>query len=637
MEELQDEYNASKIVVLEGTQGVRKRPAMYIGSTGPSGVLHLLFEALDNAVDEAMAGHCKNITITLSANGTGEIAEISDDGRGIPIDIMPKYNKPAVEVIMTSLHAGGKFNNDVYKTAGGLHGVGLTVINSLSEFTEVRIKKGGKEYLQTFAKGATASELRQVGETKERGTSIKFKPDPEIFVTPAFDATNLTDRLMYTSFLNPGLRLRLVDNRSSAGEAKEFYSEKGLIDFEGYINGGVETITPVMHFKKQQDNATVEIAIQYNKGYDERIESFVNNIRTTEGGTHVIGFRSGFSRAIINYANKSGQLEKRDVKLSGDDVREGLTAIVNILMQNPEFEGQTKEKLGNPYVKGAVENVVYSSLSRYLEEHPSEGRIIIEKVINAAVARESARKAKEMVRKRSIFESAVLPGKLADCIEGDPEKAEIFIVEGESAGGSSKQGRDKKFQAILPLKGKILNVEKASAEKIFDNAEIHTMVAAFGTGIRDSFNVEKIRYKKIILMSDADVDGSHIRTLLLTFLYRYLKPVVENGYVYIAQPPLYKVAKGKEVTYCYSDQELNAKMQQYDGKAAVQRYKGLGEMNPEQLWETTMDPQNRVLKRIQISDALKADELFTILMGMDVAKRRKFLEEHATEVKFLDV
>ena len=637
MEGIEDEYNASKIVVLEGPLGVRKRPAMYIGSTGPSGVLHLLFEALDNAVDEAMAGYCKNITIRLSSNGTGEIAEITDDGRGIPIDIMPKYNKPALEVIMTSLHSGGKFNNDVYKTAGGLHGVGLTVINSLSEFTEVRVKKNGSEYFQTFAKGYPTSELQRIGTTAEKGTAIRFKPDPEIFVTPNFDADVLKDRLKYTTFLNPGLKVHLIDERPSPAEETEFYSANGIPDFVAHLNLGSATITPIIHFKKQSDTITVALGLQYNKGYDEKMESFVNNIRTSEGGTHVIGFRSAFSRAIINYATKAGNLEKRDIKLIGDDVREGLSSVISVLMPNPEFEGQTKEKLGNTQVKSMVENVVYSQISRYLEEHPPEARTIVEKVINAAVARESARKAREMVRKRSIFESSVLPGKLADCIEADPEKAEIFIVEGESAGGSSKQGRDKKYQAILPLKGKILNVEKASVEKIFDNAEIHAMVAAFGTGIKETFNIEKIRYKKIVLMSDADVDGSHIRTLLLTFLYRYLKPVIDMGYVYIAQPPLYKVSKGREVSYCYSDSELDSKLASYDGKAAVQRYKGLGEMNPEQLWETTMNPENRVLKQISVTNAEKANELFTILMGVDVGRRRKFLEDHSGEVKYLDI
>ncbi|MGI0141075.1 MAG: DNA gyrase/topoisomerase IV subunit B [Candidatus Micrarchaeales archaeon] len=637
MEGVEDEYNASKIVVLEGPLGIRKRPAMYIGSTGPSGVLHLLFEALDNAVDEAMAGHAKTIRIKISSNGTGDVAEISDDGRGIPIDIMPKYNKPALEVIMTSLHSGGKFNNDVYKTAGGLHGVGLTVINSLSEFTEVTVKKNGKEYKMEFSKGIPTSELKHVGTTTERGTTIRFKPDPEIFTTPSFDAETLKNRLRYTTFLNPGIKILFLDERPTPKDEQEYFSQNGLVDFVDYLNKGTDAIIPTIHFKKLAEGATVEIALQYNKGYEEKIEAFVNNIRTTEGGTHVIGFRSAFSRAIINYMTKAGMTEKRDIKLTGDDVREGLTVIINVLMANPEFEGQTKEKLGSMQIKGLVENVVYAQLSRYLEEHPADARMISEKVLNAAVARESARKAREMVRKKSIFESSILPGKLADCIESDPAKSEIFIVEGESAGGSSKQGRDKKTQAILPLKGKILNVEKASVDKIFDNAEIHTMVAAFGTGIKETFNIEKIRYHKIILMSDADVDGSHIRTLLLTFLYRYLKPVIDKGYVYIAQPPLYKITKGREATYCYNDEELDAKLKSYDGKAAVQRYKGLGEMNPEQLWETTMNPENRVLKRITVNDADKANELFTILMGVDVSRRRKFLEEHSGEVKFLDV
>jgi DNA gyrase subunit B len=638
MANAEEEYNASKIVVLEGVQGVRKRPAMYIGSTGSSGVLHLLFELIDNAVDEAMAGYCKDITVHLMQDETGDIAEVIDDGRGIPIDIIPKYNKSALEVVMTSLHSGAKFSNEVYKTAGGLHGVGLTVVNALSEFVEVRIRRGGKEYMQTFSRGVPTSELKEIGPATNTGTAIKFKPDKEIFPSPTFDSTALNERLKYTSFLNPGLKIFFIDDRFGTHEEETYYSENGLLDFLKELNKGITTITSPIYLKKAVEQNILEFAVQYNSSYDEKLESFVNSVKTGEGGTHVMGFRAALTRAITNYIEKNKMLNgKKEIKINGDDVREGLTAIVSIRMPNPEFEGQTKEKLGNTKIKSIVETAFYPLFSQYLEEHPIDARAIVEKAINAAVARESARKARELVRKKSIFDGAVLPGKLADCISADPEKSEIFIVEGESAGGSSKQGRDKMTQAVLPLRGKILNVEKATDEKIFENAELHAMVAAFGTGIKETFNVENIRYKKIIIMTDADVDGSHIRTLLLTFFYRYLRKIIELGYVYIAQPPLYKVSKGRDVYYCYSDAELNEKLKELGSDANVQRYKGLGEMNPEQLWETTMDPGKRMLKKVYIADAERADRLFSILMGMDVSERRKFLEEHASEVAFLDV
>ncbi len=632
-----DEYNASKIIVLEGAQGVRKRPAMYIGSTGSAGVLHLLFEVLDNSVDEALAGYAKDVEIRLTQAETGDIAEVSDNGRGIPIDIMPKYGKSALEVIMTTLHKGAKFENDVYKVSGGLHGVGLTVVNALSEFSEVRVRKGGKEYFQSFSKGLPTSELKVVGDSAGAGTTLKFKPDPEIFPSPAFDSISLKERIRYTTFLIPGLRIKLVDDRFNSHEETLFFSEKGIEDFVAYINRDQQTIGNILHTRKQEGAVVIDFALQYTGSYDERMESFVNNIKTNGGGTHVVGFRSGLTRAILNYISKNSKNNTNGPKITGEDTREGLTTVLEVMMQNPEFEGQTKEKLGNTEMKSIVETAVYSALSRYLEEHPADARRIVEKTMNAMNARESARKARELARKRSAFESAVLPGKLSDCILDDPEKAEIFIVEGESAGGSSKQGRDKNIQAILPLKGKILNVEKASDEKIFDNIELNTLITALGTGIRENFNAEKARYHKIIIMSDADVDGSHIRTLLLTFFYRYMKRLIELGYVYAAQPPLYKATAGKEVSYCYSDDELEAIRAKFGGKLEVQRYKGLGEMNPEQLWETTMSPEKRVLKQIMISDAEKANNLFTILMGMDVAPRRKFLEEHAGDVKFLDV
>ncbi|MGC8662294.1 MAG: DNA gyrase/topoisomerase IV subunit B [Candidatus Micrarchaeia archaeon] len=637
MVEIKDEYNASKIVVLEGVQGVRKRPAMYIGSTGPSGVLHLLFELVDNAVDEAMAGYCKNIIVHLTSGETGDIGEVIDDGRGIPVDTIPKYGKSALEVILTSLHSGAKFTNDVYKTSGGLHGVGLTVVNALSEYLEVRVKKSGKEFIQTFSRGLPISELKEIGLSSTTGTAVKFKPDPEIFPSPKFDSIALKERLKYTTFLNKGLKITLIDERFGTKEEEIYYSENGLLDFLAELNKGKSVLTNPIFFKKEESLNVLTFALQYNNGYDESIESFVNSIKTSEGGTHVVGFRAALTRAITNYIDKNKMFGKKDVKITGDDVREGLTAIVSIAIPNPEFEGQTKEKLGNSKIKSIVETVFYNFFLQYLEEHPTDAKAIIEKALNAAIARESARKAKELVRKKSAFDGIILPGKLADCLESDPEKSEIFIVEGESAGGSSKQGRNKRTQAILPLRGKILNVEKATEEKIFENAELKAMVSAFGTGIKESFNVENIRYKKIIIMTDADVDGSHIRTLLLTFFYRYLKKIIELGYVYVAQPPLYKVSKGKEVYYCYSDAELDEKTKELGNDINLQRYKGLGEMNPEQLWETTMNPEKRVLKKIYISDAEMADKLFSILMGLDVAERRKFLEEHSGEAVSLDI
>lgn len=635
MSDSTEEYNASKIVVLEGSLGIRKRPAMYIGSTGIGGVLHLLFEALDNAVDEALAGYCNNIVVRLSDGEKADVAEISDNGRGIPVDIMPKYNKSALEVIMTTIHKGAKFDNNTYKVSGGLHGVGLTVINALSEYAEVIVKRDGKMYRQTYSRGVPTSSVEIIGDTQDKGTTVRFMPDAEIFPNPNFDIEQIKERMSYTAFLNRGLHLTLIDERSGNHDITEYVSKEGVVDFIRSLNAGKTQVTGIVYMKKQTDSVIIEMAIQYNNTYEERVESFVNNIKTSEGGTHEVGFRSALTRAVINYLQKNGN-NKRDIKVTGDDVREGLTAVMHVLMQSPEFEGQTKEKLGNTAIKGAVEEVTYDFLSHYLEEHPSDARQIAEKVINAAVARESARRARELARKKNAFEGTVLPGKLADCIEDDPEKTEIFIVEGESAGGSSKQGRDKHIQAILPLRGKILNVEKATGEKIFESNEIRTIVTAFGTGIQEQFNPDGLRYGKIIIMSDADVDGSHIRTLILTFLYRYMKPLIERGKIFIALPPLYKISKGKTVYYCYNDEELKKRLEELGEKAAVQRYKGLGEMNPEQLWETTMDPERRVLKNMRIRDAERADRLFTILMGLDVSARKKFLEEHSTEVKFLD-
>ena len=632
-----ESYNASKIVVLEGVLGVRKRPGMYIGSTGSAGVLHLLYEVVDNAVDEAIAGFCKNIAVKLTQDENGDIAEVSDDGRGIPVDMMEKYNKSALEVIMTTLHKGAKFNNDVYKVSGGLHGVGLTVVNALSEYTEVNVRRNGHVYRQTFGKGIPTSELKMLGDTSDKGTTIRFKPDKEIFSTLTFDSALLKERLRNTTFLNPGIKITLVDDRFGGHEEEVFLSSDGIKDFIKYINKDATTISNIIYSKKQEGTTVVEFALQYTDSYEERIEPFVNNIKTGEGGTHLSGFHAAVTRAVLSYIDDNKLNAKGNVKIVGEDTREGLTAVISVLMQNPEFEGQTKEKLGNVYIKGIVDGIVYQYLSQYLEEHPADAKALANKIILAATARESARKAREMVRKKSIFDGAVLPGKLADCIIDDPEKAELFIVEGQSAGGSSKQGRDKNIQAILPLRGKILNVEKASVDKIFDNAEIKTMITAFGTGINETFNAEAIRYKKIIIMTDADVDGSHIRTLLLTFFYRYMKKIIENGYVYAAMPPLYKVTKGKQSYYCYSDDELARKRKELGDIDGLQRYKGLGEMNESQLWETTMNPENRKLKKITIEDATRAEELFKILMGVDVVPRRKFLHEHSEQVKALDV
>ena len=632
----EDDYGAKDIVVLSGTMGIRKRPAMYIGSTGAQGYNHLLFEIIDNAVDEALAGYCRNITIKLEQDSDGyDIAEVSDDGRGIPVDIMPKENKPALEVIMTSIHAGAKFDNKAYKVSGGLHGVGLTVVNALSERTDVMVKRNGNAYKESFSRGTPISGLETAGRAAESGTTVRFKPDKQIFSVNKFDVTAISERLRDTAYLSSGIRIKLTDERFEKAETFEFYSENGIGDFIAYLSEGKNTITKPFIFKKEEGEVKIEIAIEYTQGYGEDLYSFVNRIKTPEGGTHVIGFRSGLSRAISAYIQKN--LKKQPAQIEGEDMREGLIAIVSVLMPNPEFEGQTKEKLGNSYIKSLFESMIYTKFSEFLEENPSEAMKIVNKVVSAAEAREAARRARELARKKNAFEGTVLPGKLADCTETDPEKSEIFIVEGDSAAGSSKQGRDRFYQAILPLRGKILNVEKASEDRIFNNAELHSLVTALGTGIKEGFQPDRLRYGKIIFLTDADVDGSHIKTLLLTFFYKYMKPLIERGHVFAAQPPLYRVSIGKEVLYAYSDAELNGIMKEHNGKGALQRYKGLGEMNPEQLWETTMNPKNRILKKITIRDAELANSIFDILMGMDVEKRRNFLEEHSTEVSFLDV
>ncbi len=633
-------YSAKDIMVLSGPQGVRKRPAMYIGSTGGKGFFHLLYEILSNSIDEAQAGFAKNIVITLTREEGTDVAEVQDNGRGIPIDMIEKEGKPALEVIMTSLHSGGKFENKAYKVSGGLHGVGLTVVNSLSEYTVVTVRRNGKIYQQRFSRGTVISPLETVGETKpeDTGTSVRFKPDTTIFSAKSFDTIELNEMLKEMSFLCPGIRITLTDRRDEAEKTVVFISEKGIADFLDFARGKMPALSKPIILKGETEQLRVELGIQYVESYSENLLPFVNMIKTSEGGTHVVGLHTAITRAITNYVGKNGRKTGKQLPdIEGDDTREGLIAIIAVYLANPEFEGQTKEKLGNPFVKSAIDSMVYSKLSEYLEENPGDAANIVRKIVNSAQARESARKARDLVRKKSMFEGSVLPGKLADCSEDDPLKSEIFLVEGDSAGGSSKQGRDRRYQAILPLRGKVINVEKASEEKIFGNAEIHTMVTAFGVGIKEQFKPENLRYNKIILMADADVDGSHIRTLLLTFFYRYMRPLIERGNIYLAQPPLYKVSKGKESKYVYSEAQMAEVLKAMGEKAAVQRYKGLGEMNAEQLWDTTMNPQNRVLKRVNIKDAQIAEAIFTVLMGLEVEPRRKFLEEHSHEVSFLDV
>jgi len=622
-----EEYNVDKIKVLEGLEAVRKRPAMYIGSTDEKGLHHLVEEVIDNSVDEALAGYCDRIEVIINEDGS---ITVDDNGRGIPVDVHKDYGISGVEVVMTKLHAGGKFDKGVYKVAGGLHGVGVSVVNALSKWLEVEVRRNGKIYKQRYERGKPVTSLEVVGEAKDTGTKVTFYPDDEIFGGKTFDYHILKKRLQEIAFLNKGLKIRLVDKRT--GKEDAFYYEGGIIEFVKYINKNKNPLHDVIYFEGEKEGVHVEVALQYTDGYAENVFTFVNNIHTKEGGTHLSGFKAALTRVLNEYGRKN--VFKNNEALEGEDVREGLTAIISCKVPNPQFEGQTKTKLGNSEVKGIVETIMYEKLSTYLEENPSVARKIIERALQAAKAREAARKARELVRRKSYLESTSLPGKLADCTSNEPEKCELFIVEGDSAGGSAKQGRDRRYQAILPLKGKILNVEKASFDKILENDEIRAIISSIGTGIGDEFDIRKANYHKIIIMTDADVDGAHIRTLLLTFFFRYMRPLIENGYVYIAQPPLYKIKKGGKEYYAYSDEEM--KRIAGDG-TTIQRYKGLGEMNPEQLWETTMNPAKRILKKVEIEDAIEADELFTILMGKNVEERRKFIREHAKEVVNLDV
>ena len=627
----QQEYNAEQIQVLEGLDPVRKRPGMYIGTTGPRGLHHLVYEIVDNSIDEALAGYCKSISVVIHKDNS---ISVEDDGRGMPVDIHPKMKKPAVEVIHTVLHAGGKFGGGGYKVSGGLHGVGASVVNALSESMEVEIKRNGNIYKQTYARGKVTSELTIIGECgKKTGSRTTFKADPEIFEETEYSYDILEHRLREMAFLNRGLKISLKDEREAKKKAEVFHYEGGIKEFVKHQNKNKEAIHPdIIYFEAKRDTYEVEIAMQYTDRYNEMLLSYANNINTTEGGTHMVGFKSALTRVFNDYAKKTKAIKENEDGLAGEDVREGLTAIVSVKLTEPQFEGQTKTKLGNSEMRGFVETVTNENLTAFLEENPAQSKIIIDKCLKAARAREAARKARELTRRKSALEGISLPGKLADCSEKDPALSEIFLVEGDSAGGSAKQGRDRSRQAVLPLRGKILNVEKARLDRILNSDEIKNMITAFGCGIGSDFNIEKLRYHKIIIMTDADVDGAHIRTLLLTFFYRYMTPLIENGHVYAAQPPLYQVKKGKEIYYTYSEKEqekLMASLGDKGPKPAIQRYKGLGEMDFHQLWETTMDFNNRTLIQITIDDATAADEIFTTLMGDKVPPRKKFIEDNA--------
>ena len=625
-----DGYKANDIKVLEGLEAVRKRPAMYIGSTGLSGLHHLVYEVVDNAIDEALAGYCTSIAVSINKDGT---CTCSDDGRGIPVEIIPKFNRPALEIVMTKLHAGGKFDKDVYKVSGGLHGVGVSCVNALSEFLTVKVKRDGKIHEQRYERGTPMTDVVPVGDTEENGTEVTFKPDPEIFESTELHFETLSARLRELAFLNSGLKISLSDERT--GKSSFFCYERGIKEFVEHTNRNKTPIHEIIHFEKEKSSVIVEVAMQYNDGYAENIFSFVNNINTIDGGSHLSGFKSALTRTLNTYADKKSN--SKEARLSSDDVREGLSAVVSVKVPNPQFEGQTKARLGNPEVKGIVDSAVSSFLSGFLEENPAVARIVVEKCFTAARAREAAQKAREITRRKGVLEGSNLPGKLADCSSTDPAVCELYLVEGDSAGGSAKQGRDRKFQAILPLRGKILNVEKARLNKIVSNNEIVTMITAIGTGFAEEFDIKKLRYSKIIIMTDADVDGAHIRTLLLTFFYRYMKALVEAGNIYIAQPPLYRVSKGKNAVYVYDEDGLQRAKAELGDEAGIQRYKGLGEMNPRQLWETTMSPENRTLLKVTVEDAIEADTIFTILMGDQVEPRREFIQAHAKDVINLDV
>ncbi|HEX8717454.1 MAG TPA: DNA topoisomerase (ATP-hydrolyzing) subunit B [Gemmatimonadaceae bacterium] len=637
-----EHYDAGQIQVLKGLEAVRKRPGMYIGSTSSRGLHHLVFEVVDNSIDEALAGFADRVDVIIHADNS---IRVIDNGRGIPVDVHPTEKIPGVELAMTVLHAGGKFDKSAYKVSGGLHGVGVSVVNALSEKLEVWVKRDGQEYHMAFARGITSSTLRAMRKVakNDTGTTVWFKPDPAIFTELTYDADILIARLRELSYLNKGITITLSDERETPAQAATFHAKGGLQEFVTYLNKGKKTLHPdVMYIETSRDDIAIELAIQYNDGYNENVFSFVNNINTIEGGTHLTGFKSALTRVVNQYAQKGNFLKKADFTLTGEDVREGMTAVLSIKVREPQFEGQTKTKLGNSEAEGAVRSAVNEFLASYLEEHPRSANSVVEKAVSAARAREAARKARDLTRKRSALDSGILPGKLADCSLSEPSLCELYLVEGDSAGGSAKQGRDRQYQAILPLRGKIINVEKARIDKVLSNEEIRTIITAIGTGIKDDFQVDQARYHKIIIMTDADVDGAHIRTLLLTFFFRQMRELIEAGYVYIAQPPLFRVAKGKDEYYAYDETERDmymARLGNGDGRGsvAVQRYKGLGEMNKEQLWDTTMNPERRTLLKVDMEDAVEADRIFQMLMGDDVEPRRLFIETNAKFVRNLDI
>ncbi len=622
-------YKADSITVLKGLEAVRQRPAMYIGSTDKRGLHHLVYEVVDNSIDEALAGFCNAITITIHKDNT---LTVEDNGRGIPVDLHPTEKRPALEIVMTVLHAGGKFDKDSYKVSGGLHGVGVSCVNALSTWLVVEVIRDGKKYTQKYARGIPQHDVKEIGSAQGSGTKVTFLPDAEIFETTEFETPILEKRLEELAYLNAGITITLIDERSDL--KKVFHADGGLKSYVDHLNGNKPKVGEVIAFGKEQDNIFVEIAMVYNDSFTEAVYSFCNNINTIEGGTHLTGFQTAVTRVINEYIRKN---KLTDAKLTGPDVREGLIAIISVKVPEPQFEGQTKTKLGNSSVRGLTDSLVFDQLSNYFEEHPKEAKLIVGKCVDAAKAREAARKARDLVRRKSVLDSGSLPGKLADCQEKDPAKCELFLVEGDSAGGTTKMGRMREFQAILPLRGKILNVEKARLDKIFRNNEILTLITALGCGIGEEFNVDKVRYHKVIILTDADVDGAHISCLLLTFFYRYMRPLIERGHLYLGMPPLYKVSKGKQVEYALNDAEQQDIIKRFGEGVSIQRYKGLGEMNADQLWETTLDPKVRHLKQVTIIDAVEADAMFAMLMGDEVEPRRQFIEENALKVENLDI
>lgn len=634
--DLNSKYEARNIQVLKGLEAVRKRPSMYIGTTGQRGLHHLVYEVVDNSIDEALAGFCKKIKIELLE---GDEVRVTDDGRGIPIDIHPTEKIPGVEVAMTMLHAGGKFDRSTYKVSGGLHGVGVSVVNALSEYLDVEVFKEGKDYHQRYERGKKATKLKVIGNTKKTGTRVTFKPDTKIFDTLEFDFEGLSSRFRELAYLNAGIRIVFIDERNGSKRKETFEFSGGIKSFVEYLSDTKKPLHKPIYLEKESQQTIIEISMQYTDSYQETIFTYVNNINTHEGGTHLSGFKAALTRTLNDYAKKNNLLKKADFTLTGDDVREGLTAVISIKMIDPQFEGQTKTKLGNSEIKGVVETAVNEKLAILLEENPPVARRIIERAVNAAHAREAARKARDLTRRKNAMDGAGLPGKLADCSLTDPTHCEIYLVEGDSAGGSAKMGRDRRNQAILPLRGKILNVEKARLHKILSNEEIRTMITAIGTGFgEEDFNLDNARYHKIIIMTDADVDGAHIRILLLTFFFRHMKELIDKGMIYIAQPPLYRISRGKQEFYAYSERERDVYLKRLGRvKVSIQRYKGLGEMNPEQLWKTTMDPATRTILKVRMDEAIEADRLFYELMGDDVESRRKFIEKNARYVTNLDV